>query len=93
MAEERRVIILDGAAAADRETLHRYLREQFELPTYYGDNLDALYDGLTDIGSDTLVELKSRELFEENLGWYGRKLLRVLRDAAEENECLMLAEG
>ena len=50
MERERKVYTLDGAAAGDRETLHRYLRGQLPLPEYYGDNLDALYDALKDIG-------------------------------------------
>ena len=29
--------------------LHKYLRTELELPDYYGENLDALYDCLTEV--------------------------------------------
>lgn len=90
MERERKVYTLDGAAAGDRETLHRYLRGQLPLPEYYGDNLDALYDALTDIAEDTVIELENAECFELCLGWYGRQLMRVLQDAAEDNEYLTI---
>ena len=31
--------------------LHKYLRAELELPDYYGENLDALYDCLTEVAS------------------------------------------
>ena len=46
-------IILDGKAMTDRPAAHSHLAERLDLPTYYGRNLDALYDMLTDIGADT----------------------------------------
>ena len=92
MTEERKVIILDGAAASDKESLHRYLRERLVLPPHYGDNLDALYDALTDIAEDTVIKLLHSDLFEQRLGWYGRQLMRVLKDAVEDNDYLKLAD-
>ena len=38
-----------------REEVHSYLKEKFAFPEYYGKNLDALYDCLTDIGRPTAV--------------------------------------
>lgn len=41
---------LDARFLGDKETAHNYLAEQFDFPDYYGNNLDALYDCLTDLG-------------------------------------------
>ena len=38
-----------------KELIHEYLMEKFEFPSYYGKNLDALYDCLTDIAEPTAV--------------------------------------
>ncbi len=76
--------ILDGAAVTGREDLHSMLAAGLDLPSWYGGNLDALYDCLTDLGEIT-IRLQNWQALEETLGSYAGKLLRVLRDAAEEN--------
>ncbi|MGN1266775.1 MAG: barstar family protein [Dorea sp.] len=40
--------ILDADFMKTKEDVHTYLKEQLELPEYYGANLDALYDCLTE---------------------------------------------
>ena len=46
-------VLLDGEQIRDREQLHSVLAERLDLPAWYGANLDALYDCLTDIRDDT----------------------------------------
>ena len=41
--------ILDGKKMVSREETHVYLKETFGFPDYYGKNLDALHDCLTEI--------------------------------------------
>lgn len=68
--------------------LHKYLRSALALPVYYGSNLDALYDCLTEITEETELIVPQDVTKEEYLGWYGSQLLQVLQDAAEENPSL-----
>ena len=42
-------IILDGRTVDSRETLHQRLSELLHLPVWYGRNLDALHDCLTEL--------------------------------------------
>ena len=37
------------------EEIHEYLAEELEFPAYYGKNLSALYDVLTDISEDVRI--------------------------------------
>ena len=37
-----------GTNMTSREKAHQYLAEMLDLPEYYGGNLDALYDVLTE---------------------------------------------
>ena len=46
-------IILNGAQLSTREKMHAYLAKMLHLPAYYGNNLDALHDCLTEIGEET----------------------------------------
>lgn len=84
------VIVLDGKAMTDRLGAHSYLAEKLDLPTWYGRNLDALYDVLTEIGTDTELILEAPAAVVENLGKYGEALLSAMQEAAEENPYLTI---
>ncbi len=48
-------LFLAGAPA--RREIHRYIAGKMDFPVYYGHNLDALYDCLTDITEPTAIGL------------------------------------
>ena len=78
-------IVLDALCMEEKETEHTYLKEKLRLPDYYGGNLDALYDCLTD-EEEMEIEVENRE----QAGKYFLRIWNVLLDAAEENEGLQL---
>ena len=82
--------LIDGAAVATRDELHDALKRQLALPDWYGRNLDALYDCLTDIREDTEIRLVHADELSACLGAYAGVLQTVLRDAADENPRLRL---
>ena len=77
--------LIDGASIHTRAELHDSLEEQLSLPDWYGRNLDALFDCLTDLSEETVVRLIHPQALEEHLGGYAGVLQNVLRDAAEDN--------
>lgn len=83
-------IVLEGRAMTDRPTAHSHLAQRLDLPTYYGRNLDALYDVLTEIGADTELILEDPAAVVENLGKYGEALLSTMQEAAEANPHLII---
>ena len=78
-------IILDGNILADATQVHDYLKEMLEFPEYYGKNLDALHDCLTDL-EDVEITITSPD---EN-GAIFQRILRVFKAADRENETLYL---
>lgn len=85
-----REIFLDGRKMTSRESAHLQLAEALDFPGWYGRNLDALHDCLGDISQPTQLILRHATRMQEGLGAYGVVLLRVLEDAARENENLSL---
>lgn len=50
-----RKVLVDLTNTINRDEIHEALKEAFDFPAYYGENLDALYDLLTEISDDTFV--------------------------------------
>ena len=82
-------ITLDGNALIDAGGVHDYLKEMLALPEYYGKNLDALFDCLTELDQPTRLEISNPDCLI-SLGHYGEALISTFRDAALENPNLEL---
>jgi len=82
--------IIDGNSVTSMEEIHKFLAEQLGFPAWYGGNLDALHDCLTDLHEDVDVSIIHSDALLETLGPAFVRLSRVLTDAAEENPYLKL---
>ena len=80
--------IIDCNLIHTREDLHKLFRETLNFPEWYGDNLDALHDCLTEITGK--VRLLDWETAEVRLGTYGQKAKKVIAAAALHNTDLDL---
>lgn len=80
--------IIDGGAVTSMAEVHRLLAEQLAFPQWYGNNLDALHDCLTELAEETRIEILAPERLAETLGSGYVRLCRVLTDSAEENPYL-----
>jgi len=73
-------VYLDTREFTDKESSHEYLKEMLDFPEYYGGNLDALYDCLTD--------LPPTEIYMENVeeaGMFYPVIKHVMQSAKKEN--------
>ncbi len=80
--------VLDARRMESKSEAHAYLQETMHFPPYYGKNLDALYDCLTEL-EDTKVSFINVESIR---GEYFYKVRRVFRDSARDNSGLILEE-
>ena len=82
-------ITLDLTHIETVKALHIYLQYKLNLPEYYGRNLDALHDCLTEIDEDMQILVHAEQDAGECAAYLPR-LMRVLQDAAEENAHITL---
>ena len=68
---------LDASCMERKEQSHKYLKEKLELPEHYGENLDALYDCLTEM-EDVEIVIQN---FNKIKGSYAVRILQVIEDA------------
>lgn len=78
-------IKLDGRKFTSKEVLHKILKGQLDLPDYYGENADALWDCLTGwIDTPITIEWAFFEESKKMLGSYADLILETFQDAQEE---------
>ncbi len=78
------IFILDGAEMVDRDTAYDYISETLRLPDYFGHNLDALADALSELTPDCIIILLNSFNLIDNLDKYGVKMIQVFQQAAAE---------
>ena len=69
---------LDGRKLSALPEAHDYLKDMLGFPDYYGKNLDALFDLLTEVSRETIIWVTHYEMMHP-------KLERTFTDAMGEN--------
>ena len=82
--------IIDGRSISSMEEIHQSLAQQLSFPEWYGGNLDALHDCLTDFHEEVEITVVYPDALQEILGSGYILLCRVLSDAADANPYLKL---
>jgi RNAse (barnase) inhibitor barstar len=83
-------VVLTEEKMKDKESMASFMRGALDLPDYFGGNLDALADLLSEIREETVFEVEECELERIPEGGYAAKTLHVLCMAADDNPHLHL---
>lgn len=78
-----KTITLDFSNITSMDEVYKVLKSNLCLPDYFGYNLDALYDVLTDISKETQIDISLSSAPE--IYGYMRRLYTVFSDAQEDN--------
>ena len=76
-------VSLDAKKMLEKEKMHEYFVKKFDLPEYYGKNLDALFDYICEINEPTLIKLKNENALDDGTK---ESLIQLFRDVCNENE-------
>ena len=76
--------LIDLSGVTDRDSLHQCLRDGLPLPEWYGNNLDALYDSMTEMSVPVTIRFLGSEKAQDRLGDYFEMFRRVLQDVQSD---------
>lgn len=77
-----REVLIRGIDFGSMEEVHEFLQEELEFPSYYGKNLDALYDVMTELNEDIEITLDLTGMEDDELRDRMLRMAEVLEDAA-----------
>lgn len=80
-------ILLDAERLADRKTAHAYLKARFDFPDFYGENLDALYDLLTETSRPIYILIHN---LSADVEIQAAPIIGTIEDAAGNNASIVL---
>ena len=88
-----KMITIRGIDFQRPSEIHEFLEQELSFPEYYGRNLDALYDVLTDISEETEISIDMNDMEDNALREYLARLTRVCEDAAKANDSIKVNIG
>ncbi len=83
-------VTVDCSNITSRAEFHEALAKALSFPDWYGKNLDALHDCLTDIFEDTRIQFEHWEILEAHLGSYSAAIQWAMTHAAGENPAIQV---
>lgn len=81
-----KIVLIDGNKVTDISLLHKEFSKTLDFPKYYGNNLDALYDMLSETTEEIGIIAVNTDLIEENLGDKWKAFKRLIKDVKSERK-------
>ena len=78
-------VFLDGDRILSNADLHAAFAAALDLPEWYGGNLDALHDVLTERADPVGIVIVNEALLHEHLGRRAAGFFRLLRDLQKDD--------
>lgn len=86
------VVEINGKTIKSREDLHKKIAKDLNFPTYYGSNLDALYEVLVnDYSGESVIKIKYFNFLRKRIGSeYTQNFLEAISEASTVNPRVVL---
>ena len=88
------IYLLDGKDMTNRDKAYRIIEQSMHFPEWFGHNLDALADCLSELpGDKTAIVFVNTDVLRENLGQYAEKMLKCFRQLADECQYIWIEKA
>ena len=84
------IVELDELVLEEEGLAGAYIKRHMGFPADMGSNLDAIYDMLTELCHPVTIRIRRKQYTESRP--YFKRVLGMIRDAAEENAALTVEE-
>lgn len=81
-----RELIINGEAMTSKSAMYNHLNRVFAFPNHFGNNLDALWDVLTEETEPTIIYFKQIAKLIEQMDGYGEKIIQVFQTLEQTTE-------
>ncbi len=71
--------IIDGRKMTTQDELFKHLSELMWFPNYFGNNIDALWDILTQVSDETEIHFINVDIFLDEMDTYALKVIRMFK--------------
>ena len=71
---------LEGQFMTDRNSAYSYIAGQLDFPDYFGNNLDALADCLSEMPRGCAIVISDPQVIIDNLSYYGEAIIDVFKE-------------
>ena len=83
------VVVIEGSRMTSRAAAHAHIAEALDFPMYYGKNLDALADCLSEVPRDTIIVIHDPNAARDALGEYADDLFGVFSEISQDGGFLL----
>jgi ribonuclease inhibitor len=77
-------IIINGESIKNVNDFHQQIKRLLNFPGYYGENLDALWDCLSELETPITIIWKDHTISAANLNSYFDRIAHIFKDAEKE---------
>ena len=78
-----RIFILDGTKMYSKSAAFDHIKDICVFPEYFGANLDALNDCLSEVDKNTVIILMNAEALRMSLEDYGERMIEIFKENSE----------
>ena len=87
-----KIVTIDGAKMTSKVEAHAHISDALDFPMYYGKNLDALADCLSEIPRETTIVLRNMDAARDVLGEYADAIFEVFEEIANNGVFRLVTE-
>ena len=85
------IVLLDGEKIKSKDDVHKAFAQKLSFPEYYGNNLDALHDVLTETDFELGIIVVNTTKLSNNLEKWLRKLITMFEETERESKKVHLS--